>query len=117
MKPANVNLSIETKYNGFSERNTTMLAKYNIEYGVPFGHREHRQHFATDDPIAAKEFVSELLERGLRIHAIHHEGVDLPPKDFDALLKSAAAMLAARRLCVSLGIKSEEEKYRFGFTA
>jgi len=35
----------------------------------------------------------------------------------DRMLRNAAGMLASKHLCASLGIKPEEEKYRFGFTA
>jgi hypothetical protein len=43
--------------------------------------------------------------------------VELPEKDSDKMIKTAAAMLAARRICESLGIKPEEEHHRFGFSA
>jgi hypothetical protein len=58
-----------------------------------------------------------LLERGFRILAIRHEGVDLPRPEFDRLVKTAAGMVAAQRVCMALNIKPEEEKYRFGFAA
>jgi hypothetical protein len=61
--------------------------------------------------------VSELLERGFRIHAIKHEGVDLPKPEFDKMIKTAAGVLASRHICASLSIKPEEEHYRFGFAA
>lgn len=93
-----------------------MLSKYTIEYSVPFRrHAQPSQHH-TDDPVALKEFLEELLDRDLKIISIRHEGVDLPRREFDKLLKDAAGMLAARHLCHSLGISSEEERTRFGFT-
>ena len=92
-----------------------MLAKYTIEYAARV--REHApiNHYSTNDPVACESFLKELLERGFRILGVRHEGVDLPRKEFDRLVKTAAAMGAAERLCFSLGIESEEEKYRFGF--
>jgi hypothetical protein len=64
-----------------------------------------------------EEFVEELLDRGLKIQAIKHEGLDLPKHDFDKIIKTAAGMLASKRICASLGIKPEEVHYGFAFTA
>lgn len=36
---------------------------------------------------------------------------------FDRMVKVAAAGIASRLICTSLNIKSEEERYRFGFAA
>lgn len=94
-----------------------MLPKYTVEYTTQFRRHAHTNHYSTDDPVACQEFVEELLERGSTIRAIKHEGVELSAHDFDRLLKKAAGMLASRHLCASLGIKPEEEKFRFGFTA
>jgi hypothetical protein len=94
-----------------------MLPKYTIEYTTQFRRHTHPSHYSTDDPVTCEEFVEELLERGLAIRAIKHEGVELPKVEFDRIVKTAAGMLASRHLCTSLGIKAEEEKYRFGFTA
>lgn len=94
-----------------------MMPKYTIEYGIPFKRKVMPHHYSTDDPVACEEFVEELLERGLAIRAIRHEGVELPSPEFDRVVKTAAGMLAARSVCKSLGIKPEEEKYRFGFSA
>ena len=41
----------------------------------------------------------------------------LPKHDFDRMVKTAAGMLASKRICTSLNIKADEEKFRFGFTA
>lgn len=96
-----------------------MLKKYDIEYSLQF--RKHsppdRQHYFTDDPVACEEFIQGLLEHGMALHAIKHEGADLPPTEFDRMVKLAAAETASRFICVSLGIKPEEERYRFGFAA
>ena len=94
-----------------------MLPKYTIEYTMQFRRHAHANQHATDDPVACQEFVEELLERGAVIRAIKHEGVELSRHDSDRILKTAAGMLAAKHLCASLGIKPEEEKFRFGFTA
>ena len=50
-----------------------------------------------------------------RIRCIKHDGVELPAPEFDRMVKTAAGMSAAKRICSSLGISSEEEKFRFGF--
>ena len=96
-----------------------MLKKYTIEYSLAFRKHsppEHHQFF-TDDPVAVEEFVQGLLEHGMGLHAIKHEGVDLPKADFDRIVKIAAAETASRLICTSLHIKPEEERYRFGFAA
>lgn len=91
-------------------------AKYTVEYSVQFRRHAHHSHHYTDDPVAATEFLAELLERGFRIVGIQHEGVGLSQHECDRLLKSAANLLAARYLSHSLGISMEEERYRFGFS-
>ena len=92
-----------------------MIPKYTIEYSAQFKNHAHTSHYSTDDPIACEEFVEELLERGLRIKAIKHEGLDLLKQDFDKIVKTAAGMLVSKHICASLAIKPEEEHYRFGF--
>ena len=94
-----------------------MLPKYTIEYTTQFRRQAHSNHYSTDDPVACEEFVEELLERGFAIRAIKHEGLDLPKPEFDRVVRTAAGMLASKHVCTSLGIKPEEEKYRFRFTA
>ncbi len=94
-----------------------MLPKYTVEYTTQFRRHAQPNHYSTDDPVACEEFVEELLQREFAIRAIKHEGVDLPKHDFDRIVKTAAGMLASKHVCASLGIKAEEEKYRFGFTA
>jgi hypothetical protein len=94
-----------------------MLPKYTIEYTTQFKKHAQTNHYSSDDPVACEEFIEELLERGFRIHAIKHEGLDLPMHEFDRMIKTAAGMLASKRICASLGVKSEEEHFRFGFAA
>lgn len=94
-----------------------MIPKYTIEYTAQFRKHAQTHHYSTDDPVACEEFVEELLERGFSIRGIKHEGLDLPKHDFDRLVRNAAGMLASKHICASLGIKPEEEKFRFGFTA
>ena len=94
-----------------------MLPKYTVEYTTQFRRHAQMNHYSTDDPVACKEFVEELLEHKFAIRAIKHEGVDMPRHDFDHIIKTAAGMLASKHICASLGIKAEEEKYRFGFPA
>lgn len=96
-----------------------MLKKYTVEYSLSFRKHsppEHHQFF-TDDPITCEEFIQDLLARGMGLHAIKHEGADLPRADFDRMVKLAAAEVASRLICTSLNIKPEEERHRFGFTA
>ncbi len=81
-----------------------MLPKYTVEYTTQFKKHAQTNHYSSDDPVACEEFVEELLERGFRIQAIKHEGLD-----------TAAGMLASKRICAALGIKPDEEHYRFGF--
>src|SRR6266480_4321029 len=99
-----------------TERNV-MLPKYTVEYTAQFKKHAQTNHYSTDDPVACEEFVEELLERGFRVRGIKHEGVDLPKHEFDRIIKTAAGMMASKRICASLGIKPDEEKFRFGFTA
>lgn len=94
-----------------------MLPKYTIEYTTQLRKHNPITHFSTDDPITCQEFVEELLERKFPICAIKHDGLDLPKHEFDRIVKTAAGMLASSHICASLGIKAEEEKFRFGFTA
>jgi len=94
-----------------------MMPKYNIEYAMPFKRSPEVYHYRSDDPVACEEFLEELLERGCRIQAIRHEGLEVAKPDFDKMVKTAAGMLAAKSICSSLGISTEEEHFRFGFTA
>ena len=94
-----------------------MIPKYTVEYALKFRTSAANNHFSTDDPITCEEFLAELLDRGLAIRAVKHEGVDLQPRDFDKLVRDAASLMASRKICASLGIKAEEEQFRFGFAA
>ncbi len=94
-----------------------MLPKYSIEFATRFRGHSQTNHYTTGDPIVVEEFLLELLERGHSILAVKHEGVALSTVEFDRLVKTAACLLASKRICASLGIKPEEEKYRFGFAA
>lgn len=94
-----------------------MLAKYTIEYEAQFKRRPEANHYSGDDPVACEEFLEELLERGYRIKAVRHDGLDVPQAEFDKMVKTAASMLAAKSICASLGISTEEEHYRFGFSS
>lgn len=96
-----------------------MLTNYSIEYSVRFRKHsppDHHQYF-TDDPVACEEFVQNLLEHGMGIHAIRRDGTALPKPEFDRLIKVAAAAVASKLICASLNIKADEERYRFGFAA
>lgn len=94
-----------------------MIPKYTIEFAVPFAKQAQPHHYSTDDPVTCEEFTEELLERGFPIHAIKHEGVNLPKHEFDRIVKTAASMMTAKHICSSLAIKPDEERFRFGFTA
>jgi len=91
-----------------------MIPKYTIEYSDRHD-RVPVNHYGTDDSVACEEFITELLERGVRIRAIKHEGLNLPNPDFDKMIKTSAGMLASKRICAALGIKPDEERFRFGF--
>jgi len=91
-----------------------MLAKYKIEYAVPFSRHDQPHQHVTQEPVACEEFLSELLEHGFKIHAVLHEGVALPAPEFDSMIKKAAGLLAARRICRSLGIDLGDAFHRFG---
>jgi hypothetical protein len=94
-----------------------MLAKYHIDYAVPFQRHDQTHSHLTNDPVACEEFLTELLERGFKITAILHEGVQLPNVDFDRMIKTAAGMLMTRHICRSLAIDSAEANHRFGSPA
>ena len=94
-----------------------MIPKYSIEYTTQFRKHAQTNHYSSDDPVACEGFLEELLERGLGIQSIKHDGLDLPQPDFDKMIKVAAGLLASKHICASLGLKPEEERFRFGFTA
>ena len=94
-----------------------MIAKYKVEYAVPFHGHEQSHHYTTDDPINCEGFIAQLLERGFKIKAVLHQGVELPKVDFDRLIKTAAGILSTSLICRSLGIDSSEAHHRFGVPA
>jgi len=94
-----------------------MIPKYTVEYTVQFKRHAQTYHYSGDDPVACEEFLEEVLERGFHLKAIRHEGAEVPKADCDRMVKTAAGMLAAKRICASLGISTEEEHYRFGYSA
>jgi hypothetical protein len=96
-----------------------MIAKYNVEYAIPVHGRDHQptQHYLTNDPVNCEEFLSELLESGILVRGVSHEGVPLSRVDFDKMVKTAAGMLATRHICRSLGVDSVEAHHRFGSPA
>lgn len=95
-----------------------MLKNYSVEYSLCFRRHSPPEHhfYYTDDPVACEEFVQELLERGMGLHAIKHQGVELPPHEFDRIVKVAATALVAKHLYTSLHIKPDEARYRFGLS-
>lgn len=96
-----------------------MLKPYAVEYSLHFRKHSpppHQQYF-TDDVVAVEEFVQDLLARGMGLHAIKHEGADIPSAEFDRIVKVAASELAAKLVCATLHIKADEERQRFGFAA
>ena len=94
-----------------------MIPKYHIQYGMKFGNRFQPQDYQTDDPVACEQFLIALLEHGLKIVAIRHEGVDLPRHEFDRMIKTAGASLAAKHIARSLDLDFEQVHFRFGFAA
>ncbi len=94
-----------------------MLAKYKIEYAIPFHGHEQTHHYLTDDPVACEEFLAESLERGFKIKDIVHDGATLPKVDFNKLIKTAAGILATNHICKSLGVDRIEAHHRFGSPA
>jgi len=94
-----------------------MMSKYTIEYAVNLRKSSLPARFSTDDPIACEEALEELLERNFAVKGIKHEGVDLPLPEFDRMVRNAASLMASKKICSSLGIKPEEEQFRFGFSA
>ena len=94
-----------------------MLSKYKIDYAISFHGHEQDHHYLTDDPVVCEQVLSGLLERGMRIKRISHEGVELPRPESDRLIKTAIGMLATRHLCASLGIDTSEAHHRFGSPA
>lgn len=96
-----------------------MLKSYSVEYNLQFRKHsppEHHQYFA-DDVVEVENFVQSLLAHGMGLHAIRHEGADVPRVEFDRIVKIAASEVAAKFICATLHIKADEERQRFGFAA
>ena len=91
-----------------------MLAKYKVEYAIPFHGHDQPHHYLTDDPVACEGFIAQLLERGFKIKEVMREGAALPKADFDRFIKTAAGILATNLICRSLGIDRAEAHHRFG---
>jgi hypothetical protein len=91
-----------------------MLAKYSVEFTISFRRHQVTQHYRTDDPVALEEFIVELLENGCRVQNVLHDGIPLPQHEADKIFKTAATLLAAKRLQLSLGIDEAETRHRFG---
>lgn len=94
-----------------------MMAKYKIDYAVPFHRHDQPHHYLSDDPVACEEFLAGLLERGFKITGILHEGVALPKVDFDRMIKTAAGLLTTKQICRSLDLDTAEAHHRFGSPA
>lgn len=95
-----------------------MIAKYHVDYALNFGgHLYHAQDYHTDDPVACEEFLVSLLEHGMKVVSIRHEGVALPAPEFDRMIKSAANTMAAKHISQSLGLNAEQVHFRFGYAA
>jgi hypothetical protein len=96
-----------------------MLKNYTIEYSLQF--RKHsppeRHQLFADDVVECENVIQELLARGMGLHAIKHDGADVPKAEFDRIVKVAAAEVAAKLICTTLHIKPDEERFRFGFAA
>lgn len=96
-----------------------MLKPYSVEYSLQF--RKHsppqRHEFFAGDVVEVETFIQELLAHGMGLHAIKHEGADVPKSEFDRVVKLAAGVVAAKLICASLHIKPDEERFRFGFAA
>jgi hypothetical protein len=94
-----------------------MLTKYSVEFTISFRRHQITHHYRTDDPVALEEFIVELLEKGYRLESVLHEGIPLPQHEADKILKTAATLLAAKHLRLSLGIDEAETRHRFGLPA
>jgi hypothetical protein len=96
-----------------------MLKPYTVEYSFQFRkHSPPPQHeFYADDVVEVEAFIQDLLVKGMGIHAIKHEGGNVPKAEFDRIVKVAAGEVAAKLICTSLHIKPDEERFRFGFAA
>jgi len=90
------------------------MAKYKIEYSIPFNRHAEHLHHLTNDPVECEEFLTELLEKKFKIRNVFHDGIELPRVELDRMIKTAAGILAGRHVCSALGIDSVEARHRFG---
>jgi hypothetical protein len=89
-----------------------MLLKYTLEYTTQVRRHGQPSPYSANDAVACEE----LLERGFA-SAIKHESVELPEHEFDRIVKTGACTLASKHIFASHGVKTDEEKFRFEFTA
>jgi hypothetical protein len=96
-----------------------MLKPYTVEYSLQFRKHSPPPHhdFYADDVVEVEEFIKDLLAHGMGLHAIKHEGGDVPALEFDRIVKIAASEVVAKAICATLHIKPDEERQRFGFAA
>ena len=94
-----------------------MLTKFAIDYVILPQHNQQVSTHFTDDPVAAEEFLMQLLLAAAHIKEIRHDGVVVSGHQFNRLLKTAAERIASSLLRTSLGIDSVNVKDRFGFAA
>jgi hypothetical protein len=94
-----------------------MLAKFDIDYSIPFADGAQIHHHCANDSADCEDFLANLLEHNFIIQGIRHEGVDLVNGKFDGMIKTAAGVMAARHICAALGIDSVEACRRFSLPA
>ena len=94
-----------------------MLPTYKVTYDIDQHGQMPASHVTTDDPVTCETFLVDLLDRNLHIREIAHEGVALPDRQFDAMIRSAVLQLASRHVCSSLKISTDDAHVRFGLPA
>ena len=90
---------------------------YEVEYSSGNRGDAAIQRHKTDDPVACEMFLSDLLEKGKKIHDVLRDGKPLGQHAFDGMIKSAAGMMTQEHVCKSLDVDSVEAHYRFGVPA
>src|SRR5690349_2502779 len=93
-----------TEFQNLELGGIAMLKPYTVEYSLQYRKHSPPKHhdFYADDVVEVEEFIQELLARGMGLHAIRHEGGDIPKIEFDRIVKIAASEVAARAICASL---------------
>lgn len=94
-----------------------MNTKFAIEYILNPHHNKRVMTHYTDDPVEAEDFLAHLLAAGARISGIRHDAMELPPHQFDRMIKVAAERVIVTLLAESLGLDTAAIKHRFGFAA